>query len=72
MSNERWWVHEPPHIEMTDARARALLNGASTKNNDEWIFVQANASTIIPKKTPVWAPKWDSTVTMPLGGKTDD
>jgi hypothetical protein len=51
MSAEHWWVQQPPHINMTDARARALLTGrADSKNNDEWVFIQANASTIIPKE----------------------
>lgn len=54
MTAEQWWVVQPPHIKMTDSRARALLIGqAETKNNDEWVFVQANASTIIPPKEAI-------------------
>lgn len=51
MTTEQWWKQEPPEIVMTDARARALLADPKlAKNNDEWIFVQANASTMIPPK----------------------
>ena len=44
-----WWVVQPPGIPMTDGRARALLERrADAKNSDEDIFIQANASTMIP------------------------
>lgn len=52
MTAEIWWVQQPPSIQMTDARARALLaNPNLAKSNDEWEFVQANTSTMIPPKT---------------------